>query len=340
MSFPYEVRAVEEGLGRRLLRDFSGERTGFVQVGPARWLLPSKYERQAAGYRALPLRPDDVWVVTFPRSGTTCTQELAWLVDHDLDFDTARRVPLGERCPFLEFSCLLDREVKREVLAQNTDDARACAALLDEWDTPGYKLAALRDSPRHFKTHLPLSLLPPALLDTCKVLYVARNPKDVAVSYYHHNRLLTVQGYQGDFPAYWEYFQQDLLIGCPYWTHLAEAWENRNHPNMLFLFYEDISKDMEGSIAKVSDFLGKRLSPRLVAQLANHLHIDNFRNNPSVTAVFEIRGLVRQGEQGFIRNGKVGGNDGYFTPELNARANRWIRKNMLETGIQFPHVTL
>ncbi|CAG2069305.1 unnamed protein product, partial [Timema podura] len=86
------------------------------------------------------------------------------------------------------------------------------------------------------------SLLPPRLLDTCKVVYVARNPKDVAVSYYHHNRLLTVQGYQRDFATYWNYFEHNLLIGCPYWTHLTEAWDKRNHPNMMFLFYEELSK--------------------------------------------------------------------------------------------------
>ena len=26
----------------------------------------------------------------------------------------------------------------------------------------------------------------------------------------------------------------------PYWKHLKEAWENRDHPNLLFLFYEDL----------------------------------------------------------------------------------------------------
>lgn len=28
----------------------------------------------------------------------------------------------------------------------------------------------------------------------------------------------------------------------PYFEHVKEAWELRNHPNMLFLFYEDLSK--------------------------------------------------------------------------------------------------
>ena len=51
------------------------------------------------------------------------------------------------------------------------------------------------------KSHLPLSLGPPRLLDVCKVVYVARHPKDVCVSYYHHCRLMQVMDFTGDIEA-------------------------------------------------------------------------------------------------------------------------------------------
>ena len=37
---------------------------------------------------------------------------------------------------------------------------------------------------RVIKSHLTFEMLPPALLDTCKVVYVCRNPKDTVVSFY------------------------------------------------------------------------------------------------------------------------------------------------------------
>lgn len=45
---------------------------------------------------------DDVWVVTFPKCGTTWTQEMIWLVNNDLDYKTAYDVNLNDRFPFLE----------------------------------------------------------------------------------------------------------------------------------------------------------------------------------------------------------------------------------------------
>lgn len=45
---------------------------------------------------------DDVWVVTFPKCGTTWTQEMVWLVNNDLDYKTAIEENLNDRFPFLE----------------------------------------------------------------------------------------------------------------------------------------------------------------------------------------------------------------------------------------------
>lgn len=47
----------------------AGERTGFVQVGPQKWFFPSKYAKEAENIYNFPVRKDDVWIVTFPRSG-------------------------------------------------------------------------------------------------------------------------------------------------------------------------------------------------------------------------------------------------------------------------------
>ena len=46
---------------------------------------------------AISLRPDDVWIVTYPKCGTTWTQEILWQILNDLDMETVRKKKSQER---------------------------------------------------------------------------------------------------------------------------------------------------------------------------------------------------------------------------------------------------
>ena len=75
---------------------------------------------------------------------------------------------------------------------------------------------------RVIKTHLPLDMLPPNLLDICKVVFVARNPMDCCVSFYHHERQVPQMGFAGTFEQYanlFRYFSCSLLISWHYLVH-------------------------------------------------------------------------------------------------------------------------
>jgi len=45
---------------------------------------------------------DDIWIVTFPKCGTTWAQEMIWMIGNDLDYDASAKLNLGLRFPFLE----------------------------------------------------------------------------------------------------------------------------------------------------------------------------------------------------------------------------------------------
>ncbi|KAJ8981898.1 hypothetical protein NQ317_007290 [Molorchus minor] len=321
--FPYVITKVDEDVNNELLRYFTGEKTGFVQVGPKKWFFPSGYEQEAANYYNFMFRPSDVIVATFPRSGTTWVQEMVWLLVNNLDYQKAAEIPLDDRFPFLEYSCFVHKATKAEFMAENASDNEKLA-ILQDWDVPAWKILGKSTGPRFIKTHLPFTLLPPDLLNVgCKVIYVARNPKDVAVSFYHLNRLARTQGYIGDFSRYWGCFERNLQPWTPYWEHIKEGWERRKEENMQFYFYEDINKDLREQYDV----------------LENHLKIENFKNNKSVNSDLCKRlGIFAKEEQGFVRKGEIGGWKDYFDEKLNGKADQWIQENLKDTDIVFPIV--
>ncbi|CAH2086176.1 unnamed protein product [Euphydryas editha] len=338
-NYPLEIRDVEPEMAEILMKYFTGEHTGFVRVGPKGYFLPYMFKYEAFKIYTMEIRPTDVFVVSYPRSGTTWTQELVWMVANDLDYETANKIPLTERYPFLEFSVFVHPVMKKRFQEENSDSERKLK-LLEYVSQPGTEQLAEMVSPRFVKTHLPLSLLPPALLETAKVIYVARDPRDVVVSFFHLNKAMRTQGYIGDFKAYWQFFIKDLHHWTPYFAHLKEAWEQRHNPNLLFLFYEELSKDLRAAVERVSKFFGKRFTEKQVKDLCEHLSIENFKVNKSVNYdVMRELGILQPGAATFIRKGKAGGWRDYFDDEMAAEADKWIGQNLRDTDFRFPHMS-
>lgn len=103
-EFPYTIQKVEEGLNNKIVETMKAHPNGFVQVGPEKWFLPAKYAHCAEDIYKFKVRPDDVFICTHPRSGTTWTQEMIWLICNDFDYGTASRLKLNKRFPYLEYS--------------------------------------------------------------------------------------------------------------------------------------------------------------------------------------------------------------------------------------------
>lgn len=100
--------------------------------------------------------------------------------------------------------------MKEQVLHEQRHNVENQNFIDAAFSTPNYETLVNKKSPRFIKTHLPFSLMPPSVLKKAKTIYVARHPKDVAVSWYHLNRLFRNHGYTNDFSQFWDYFEKDL----------------------------------------------------------------------------------------------------------------------------------
>lgn len=188
----------------------------------SRWLQEGLAEaervaRFARGSMEFRPRPDDLWVVTYPRSGTTwSTYLLHLLLGRGSSFEHIEDV-----CPWFERS-----------LAVGTRTARDFEDLA---------------SPRVFKTHL----LPQWTPKAGRFLYVRRNPVDVARSY--HALYRDYLGYPGSLPEFTErMLAGDVQYGS--WLSHVEAWSRAGVRSIYTIRYEDLRAEPETTLAALGEY--------------------------------------------------------------------------------------
>lgn len=93
------------------------------------------------------------------------------------------------------------------------------------------------------------------------------------------------------------------MINGPFFPLVLDASDKRHHPNMHFIFYEDLKKDSRGELKKMATFLGTDLSESKLNRLIEHLKFDNFQNNEAVNRDHLKKNNTYNEEYKFIRKG-------------------------------------
>lgn len=157
----------------------------------------------------------DVFIASYPKSGTTWVQEIVYQIYNNGTINSKR---IEDRVPFLEE-------------ATNPKSSQPNINTLP--------------SPRIIKTHLSYEAIPKGTVknSTCKYIYIARNPKDVALS---NLRFYTSLAKDTGFNAPWEFYVKLFAHGKTTYNHWNEHvlgwWKYRHDSNVLFLKYEDLQK--------------------------------------------------------------------------------------------------
>ncbi|XP_065218897.1 luciferin sulfotransferase-like [Planococcus citri] len=275
----------------------------------------------ADAIRKMEIRDDDIWVCTFPKAGTTWTQEMVWCLANGQDHRAVQK-HINQRFPFFEFSTLIDfADTEFPVPVNSVEDVE--------------KLA----SPRFIKTHLPFNLLPEKLQNfstNAKVIHVLRNPRDTLISYYHHYR--TGHDYKGSFSQFAELFLKGLVYFGPFPAHLKGYLAHEKNPKILFLKYEEMQKDLKSVIHKTANFIGKSISEREMEKLLDHLSFSSMKQNPAVNYALSLEmrkklNLISEDDGHFMRRGIVGDWKENLNSELREKFQKWEEETM--SGIHF-----
>lgn len=114
------------------------------------------------------------------------------------------------------------------------------------------------------------------------------------------------------------------MLYSPMNEHVLEFWKIRNNSNVLFIFFEDMKRDLDQEVKKVMKFLGKNFTQEQIDKLCDHLSFESIRKNEMINRNEELKIFKESfgkkydpNEYSFVRKGKVGG----YKEELTADEN-------------------
>ncbi|KAJ8411521.1 hypothetical protein AAFF_G00163290 [Aldrovandia affinis] len=249
------------------------------------------------------IRDTDIFIITYPKSGTIWLQQIVSMIEvrgnvtATLDQLNAIRIPWMEMNVGEEF--------------------------------------ANAPSPRLRVTHLHYKFIPLGLKQKRgKVIYVARNPKDIMVSYFHFHIYANMLETPKDFNSFFERFMEGKVFGNCWFEHIKAWYSHRQEMNFLYITYEDLIQDLSAAVDRICVFLERDLTAQEKENVVKHSTFQNMRKNP--TANYQAMPSHFNHDKGhFMRKGMVGDWKNYFTVAQNERFDQAFQEKMRDLPLTF-----
>jgi Sulfotransferase domain len=234
--------------------------------------------RDIAG-RTLAVRPDDTFLVSYPRSGNTWTRFLVANLLHPKE--TATFANIERLVPDTE--------------AQSSRYMRGVP------------------SPRTIKSH---SYFDPRYP---KVIYIVRDPRDVVLSYYDFSRKYRHIKDSYPLDRYVEDFVTGNLISAGWgtWGENVASWAFARgaRPGFLLLRYEDMKERPDHELKRIAKFVGIDASSELLQTTLERSSADRMREMEKAQSNDWVSTKDKRNDIPFIRNASAGGWKSQLRPE-------------------------
>ncbi len=236
-------------------------------------------------------RDDDIIIATYAKAGTTWLQQIV----SQLIFNGEEGLNVAEMSPWLD-SCLPSGKEK-----------------LDDMEAQTHR--------RFIKTHLPVDAL--KFSPKAKYIYIARDGRDVAWSYYNHQSNYVADIYEQMAAVcppgverfapltkdvvgfYHEWLERDGWPIWPFWDNIASWWAVRDLPNVMLMHFNDLKADMPAQIRKIAAFLDIPIDENNWDQIVEHCGFDYMKAHADKSS--PLGGAIwKGGAKTFINKGTNG----------------------------------
>ena len=261
----------------------------------------------------LAFRDDDIVIATYAKSGTTWMQQIV----AQLLFDGAPGIAVAEMSPWVDLR-VPPKDVKLPLLEAQTHR-------------------------RFMKTHLPVDAL--RFSPKAKYLYIGRDGRDVVWSMYNHHFNANQTWYDalndtpgrvgppidrppGDIRHYWrEWMDGDGHPFWSFWDNVRSWWAVRDLPNVKFVHFTNLKRDMAGEIRSIAAFLGIPINESRWEDIVQHCSFDWMKKN--ATKSVPLGGAFWDaGAEVFINKGVNGRWTDTLTPEEVAEYEKRSRTEL------------
>ncbi|XP_067664626.1 sulfotransferase 1C2-like [Haliotis asinina] len=275
--------------------DLGGNSISFLEVDGCRY--PIVDPEIVKNMSQLKVKADDILLLAYPKSGT----HWLWEITSMLLQGKAQTIPHWKGSVMVELQ-------------------------------PQEVIDAFPRSPRVLNTHIRYNQLPvQAREKKCRIIFVLRNPKDVAVSFFNHHRSFKCYygNYNGTLGGHLPFFlsgKTDYGSWFEYvleWEKDIEAQQDRHQIHVVY--YEDLKENLLKEIRKLAVFLGLPADDSLYGAVAEKCSFENmkFDKKPYDPKV---------DDQLFVyRKGQVGDWQKWLTPEQNEMFDELYQEKMKDS---------